>query len=132
MPTYAHPDVMTYIFNPVDFGAGTYAGSIKAPAGYGKGRILDIGITEITETFACDTTTGKVRLGTTGDADAYCELSVADATAATDTYNTQDDTDAIIEADVPTTQLELTTVQCVDSGTAAGIASPYVVIGWFN
>lgn len=129
--SYSNPVVVTYTFEPVDFGAGTYAGSFKAPAGYENGRILDVGITEITETFACDQTTAKVRLGTSGDADAYAELVVTDGTAATDTFNTQDDSDAIIEADITNTQVELTTVQSADTSTAAGIASPYVVVAWF-
>lgn len=129
--SYSNPLVVTYNFEPVDFGAGTYAGSFKAPNGYENGRIIDIGVTEITETFACDTTTAKVRLGTAADADAYAELIIADATAATDTYNTQDDTDAIIDADITNTQVELTCVQAVDSGTAAGIGSPYVTVAWF-
>jgi len=126
-----YPRTVTYTFNPVDFGAGTYAGSIKAPNGYTRGRILDVGIFEITETFACDTTTAKVRLGTTGDADAYAELIIPDTTAATDTFNTQDDTDAVKSNAFTSTQIELTTVQSADSGTAAGIATPYVVIDWF-
>ena len=118
---YDNPTVVTYTFNPVDFGAGTYAGSIKAP----------VGVTEITEAFACDATSAKVLLGTTGDADAYALLDITDATAATDTFNTQDDDDAIINKFVTNEQIELTTVQSVDSGTAAGIGSPYVVIAWF-
>lgn len=128
---YDRPLVVNYTFNPVDFGAGTYAGSLKGPKGFGSGELLDIGITEITETFACDTITGKVRLGTSGDADAYAELIVADATAATNTFNVNDDTDAIKDAAIPgETQIELTTVQCTDTGTAAGIASPFVLIAW--
>ena len=128
---YENPYVCTYTFEPVDFGAGTYAGSIKAPAGFTKGRILDVGVFEITETFACDSTTGKVLLGTSGDADAYALLDIADGTAATNTYNTQDDSDAIISADVTNAQIELTTIQCVDGSAAAGIASPFVVIAWY-
>lgn len=128
---YDNPTVVTYTFNPVDFGAGTYAGSIKAPAGFTSGRVIDIGVTEITETFASDTTTGKVLLGTTGDADAYALLDITDGTAATDTFNTQDDSDAIISATVTDAQIELTTVQCVDGTSAAGIGSPFVVIAWF-
>lgn len=128
---YDNPTVVTYTLNPVDFGAGAYAGSIKAPAGFSSGRILDVGVTEITEAFACDTTTGKVLLGTSGDADAYALLDITDGTAATDTFNTQDDSDAIISAEVTDTQIEVTTIQCVDGTSAAGIATPYVVVAWF-
>jgi len=128
---YDNPLVVTYTFNPVDFGAGTYAGSIKAPAGYTAGRIVDVGVTEITETFAGDATSGKVLLGTADDADAFALLDITDGTAATDTFNTQDDADAIIDKYVTDTQIELTTIQCVDGSAAAGIASPFVVIAWF-
>lgn len=126
-----YPRTVTYTFNPVDFGAGTYAGSIKAPNGYTRGRILDIGIFEITETFACDSVTAKVRLGTASDADAYAELIIPDATAATDTFNTQNDTDAVKANTFTNAQIEMACVQSEDSGTAAGIATPYVIIDWF-
>lgn len=131
MPSYDNMVVVNYTFNPVDFGAGGAATSIKAPAGYTKGRILDVGVFEITEAFACDQTEAAVQVGTTGDADAYAKLNITDATATTDTFNTQNDADAIINDDVTNTQLEVTFVQSADSGVAAGIATPYVVIGWY-
>jgi hypothetical protein len=126
--SYSNPDVVTYVLPAVDFGAGDSNHAIKAPAGYENGRILDVGVA-VTETFNQVTTPGYVRIGTTGDADAYAELNMA-AAAATDFYNTQDDTDAIIDADVTNAQLE---VACIapTGGVPTGIGSVHVVIGWF-
>lgn len=129
MRSYDNPLVVTYNFAQHDFGAGAGATSFKAPAGFSKGQIIDVGVKDITETFTAVTTPAFVRLGTTGDADAYAELNMATA-AATDTFNTQDDADAIIEATITSTQVEVTYV-APTGGTPAGIGSPYVVVAWF-
>ena len=50
--------------------------------------------------------------------------------AATDTYNTQNDTDAIIEADIDSTQIEVAFI-APTGGTPAGIGSAFVVVAWF-
>ena len=130
--SYSNPLVTTYL-DPVeqDLGAGTgTAWSFKGPSGK-QGSIVDIGM-QITETFADDSTTGKVLVGTTADPNAYCQLEIADATAATDTFNVQNDSDAIIsEAIAADTQIEVTFIQCVDSGTAAGKGYPYVTVEWY-
>lgn len=125
---YDSPHVVTYVLPAVDFGAGNSAHAIKAPNGYSNGRLLDVGVA-VTETFNQVTTPGYVRIGTATDADAYAELNMA-AAAATDFYNTQDDTDAILEADVDNTQLE---VACIapTGGTPAGIGSVHIVVAWF-
>lgn len=128
--SYSQPDIVTYTFPAVDFGTGGLTTAIKAPAGYKNGRIIDVGC-RVTETFACDGTPGSVSIGTTGDGDAYAKLNIADGTAATDFFNTQDDTDAIIEADVTNTQLEVVCAVGVDAGTEAGIGDVVIVIGWF-
>lgn len=131
--SYPHGRVITHMGISTDFGAGAgTAWSIKGPPGK-RGRIIDIGVTHISETFADDMTTAKVRVGTSGDADAYAELIIADGTAATNVFNTQDDTDAIINEALPAdTQIEVTQVQAVDSGTAAGIGYPFVVVEWYD
>jgi len=127
----SQPLCLTYTFPAQDFGAGAGTMAFRAPTGYTRGRLIDVGITGITETFACDTTAGAVRVGTTGDADAYAELNIADGAATGDQFNTNSDTDAIIVANLDDTQIEVTYVQCVDSGTAAGIATPYVAVAWY-
>ena len=83
-----------------DMGNGTpTVFSFKGPTGK-KGTIVDVGI-EVTETFACDSTEASFQVGTTGDADAYCKLNITDGTAITDTFNIQDDSDAIIDEAIP-------------------------------
>jgi len=126
--SYSNPMVVTYVLPAVDFGAGTTGHAIKAPAGYENGRLIDVGVA-VTETFNQVTTPGYVRVGTAADPDAYAELNMG-AAAATNFYNTQDDTDAIINADVDNTQLE---VACVapTGGTPAGIGTVHVTIAWF-
>ncbi len=126
--SYSNGLTMTYNLGLHDFGAGGDALAIKAPAGYGNGRINDIGVA-VTETFTADTTGAFVRLGTTGDADAYAELALGTA-ADTDYFNTQDDTDAIIDADVTNTQIEVALV-APTGGTPAGIGHVHVTITWF-
>ena len=128
--SYSEGPVVTYTLSAVDFGAGDSNHAIKAPNGYTRGRIIDVGVA-VSETFNQVTTPGYVRIGTASDADAYVELNMA-AAAATDYYNTQDDTDAIIDADIPSaTQLE---VACIapTGGTPAGIGDVHIAIRWFG
>ena len=114
-----------------DMGNGTpTVFSFKGPTGM-QGTIIDVGI-EVTETFACDSTEASFLVGTTADDDAYCKLNITDGTALTDTFNIQDDTNAIIAEAIPAdTQIECTPVVGVDSGTEAGQGFPYVVVEWY-
>lgn len=125
---YNNPYVVTYSFGEHDFGAGGDALAIKAPNGFTGGRIIDVGVA-VTETFTADTTPAYVRIGTSTDADAYVELNMGTA-ADTDYYNTQDDTDALIDADVTDTQLEVAFV-APTGGSPAGKGYVNVVIAWF-
>ena len=128
---YDNGYTVTYTSTVVqDIGAGVgTAWSFKGPKGK-KGRLIDVGIRGITEAFTNDTTGAKINVGTTGDADAYASLDCAQA-AITDTFNTVDDTDAIISAQLPAdTQIEVTHV-APTGGTPAGIGWPYVVVVWY-
>lgn len=125
---YSNPKTVTYSLGEHDFGAGGDALAIKAPRGYENGRIVDVGVM-VTETFTADTTPGYVRLGTASDANAYAELNMGTA-ADTDYYNTQDDTDAIISADVTSDQIEVALV-APTGGTPAGKGYVNIVIDWF-
>lgn len=125
--SYSNPHVVTYTIPSVNFTSAT-ATAIKAPKGYENGRILDVGV-RVTTLFTAVTTPGYVRLGTTTDADAYAELNMGTA-AATDFYNTQNDTDAIIDADVTNTQIEVTFV-APTGGTPAGVGDVVIVVAWF-
>lgn len=126
--------VVTYVFGVHDFGTAGEALAIKPPAGYSRGRILDVGIA-VTETFAGTSTSGFVRIGTAADPDAYAELNITaagdGAAADTNYFNTLDDPDAIIEADIPSaTQLEVAFV-APTGGTAAGMGFVHIVIRWY-
>lgn len=127
--------VCTYSFEVFDFGAAAdKALAIKPPAGFSRGRILDVGVA-VTEVFAGTSTPARVRIGTATDPDAYVELNItsagAGAAAATDYFNTLDDTDAIIEADIPSaTQLEVAFV-APTGGSITGQGSVHIVIRWY-
>ena len=127
--SYSTPTTVTYTFSAHDFGAGAGATAIKAPAGFENGRIIDVGVTDITETFTAVTTPAYVTLGTVANSLQYAVLNLNTA-AATDAFNTQDDPDAITDADVTNEQIEVSYI-APTGGTPAGIGTPYVVIDWF-
>ena len=130
---YNEPKRERYIVAAHDFGAGALANqSFKGEAGK-KGILIDIEVSNISEAFANDTGGGTILVGTSADPDAYGLLTVADATAVGDTFRgTQDDTDAVIDFDLPAdTQIEITGTQCTDSGTVAGIADVVVTVDWY-
>lgn len=135
--SYSNPTVVTYQLAQHDFGAGAGTNSCKAPAGLENGRILDIGVGNITEAFTDDTTAAFVQVGDGTDVDKYCQLEVANGTGSAigDTYNARDDVNAIIEADVLVSdltggQLEITYV-APTGGTPAGIGDAYITIAWY-
>lgn len=126
MSTYDNPSTVTFAFGAHDFGAGAGALSFKLPKGK-RGRLVDVGVFNITEAFTNTTTPAYVRVGTASDADAYAQLDCGTA-AISDTRNTVDDTDAIIDADLPAdTQIEVT-FAAPTGGTPAGIGEAYVVV----
>ena len=126
--TEINPRTVSYVIPGVDFGAGDSAHAIKAPKGKTAGVLLDVGVA-VSETFNAVSTQGFVRLGTAADPDAYAELQMGTA-AATDFYNTQDDTDAIIDADVSADQIEVACIAPL-GGTPAGIGDVHITIDWF-
>jgi hypothetical protein len=76
--------------------------------------------------------TGKVLVGTTADPNYYGQLEIADGTAATDTYNDQDDSDCVIIEALPAdTQLEVTFVGVNDAGTDTGQGFVYFETFWY-
>ena len=124
---YDNPKVITYGFGSIDFQTGE-ATAIKGPTGM-SGRILDMQIS-VTETFACDDTAANVSLGTAGAGTAYGLLTLADALADTDSFNTWTrGTTAVLPAD---TQLELAFTAGVDAGTEAGMGYVHIAIMWYN
>jgi len=113
-----------------DMGGTPTGFSFKGPTGM-QGTIVDVGV-EVTETFACDQTEAYFQVGSGSDANAYCQLNITDGTAITDTFNIQDDTNAIIAEALPAdTQIECLPVAGTDSSSVTGIGYPYVVVEWY-
>ena len=134
--SYENPLVITH-YGPaaVDFGTGGSADalSFRGPVGM-KGNLIDVGVCNITEAFAGDTTDGQVAIGTDADNDANALLNVAaGATSAVgDTFNTSNDSDAILDVELDAdTQYEMTCVVGT-GGTPAGIGTPYCVVAWYG
>ena len=114
-----------------DFGDGTpTAWRFKGPKGK-QGMLKDSGL-HITETFNGDQVTGKVLVGDGSDTNYYGQLEVTDGTAATETWNAQDDTNAVIIEALPAdTQIEVTYVGTTDTGTNTGKAFNYIETFWY-
>ena len=113
-----------------DLGGTPTAYSFKGPTGM-QGTIIDIGI-EVTETFACDSLEACFNVGTSSDADAYAKLNITDGTAITDTFNIQNDTNAIIAEAIPAdTQIECLPVAGTDGTSVTGQGYTYVVVEWY-
>ena len=92
-----------------------------------KWVIVDIGVT-----FADDTLEACFNVGTSSDADAYCKLNITDGTAITDTFNIQNDTNAIIAEAIPAdTQIECLPVAGTDGSGVTGQGYTYVVVEWY-
>ena len=130
--SYSQSHMMQFLdATDTDFGAGTGTPwRFKGPKGK-QGNLKNIGI-HAKETFEDDTTTAKVLVGTSADPNYYGQLEIADGTANTDTFNNVDDTDCVIVQAIPAdTQVEVTFVQAVDSGTAAGKGRAYVEVEWY-
>lgn len=129
MRYYSDGALITYTYPNVDFGEGTTNHAFKAPEGYTYGYLIDVGVA-VTEVFNAVTTQAFVRVGTASDADAYAELAMG-AAAATDYYNTQNDTDSIKDSVIPSyTQVE---VACIapTGGTPSGIGTVHITVRWF-
>jgi hypothetical protein len=123
---------MCYNFAEMDFGAasGATVHTICGPLGK-QGRLLDIAVAT-SEVFACDATVASVAVGTSADADAYGLLNIADGTADNAVFNSVDDTDAVIAADIPAnTAIHVTLTEGTDSTAVTGKGFPMVFINWF-
>jgi hypothetical protein len=126
---YANPQQrITYSWANMDFGvAADVASSFKGPKGL-TGRVRDI-VVVASEVF---TTGGLVKLGTTGDDDAYASLALG-TTAATDTLvASKDQPAALIAPSLPAdTQVEVVFGKVTAAGSGTGIANVSIVVDWF-
>ena len=132
MPSYDNPIHGVYNFAEMDFGAaaGATTHTIAGPAGM-KGRLIDIAV-GTSEVFETVTTLAHVQVGTAADLDAYGKLNIPTGAADNTVVNKLDDTDAIIEPDIPAgTAVHITLTE----GTGAALTGkgyPTVYIDWFN
>lgn len=126
---YANPHQrITYSWTGMDFGvAADVASSFQGPKGM-AGKIKDI-IVVGTEVF---TTGGLVKIGTVADDDAYASAALL-TLAATDTFvATQDDTDAIIEFNLPAdTQVEVVFGAVTAGAGGTGTGNVHIVVEWY-
>lgn len=130
--SYSNPLTCMYNFPSFDFGtvATPITHSIAGPSGM-KGRLREIGVA-VTEVFACDATNAQVDVGTSADGDAFGRLNIPDLSADNTVVNSGDDTDAIIDADIPAdTCVHVTCTDGTDGTAVTGQGYPYVIIDWF-
>lgn len=125
---YDNPRTLTIPLGSVNFGSNS-ASSFKLPKGL-RGRLVDVGVISTT-LFTAVTTGAFVNIGTGEDPDAYASLGSLGALAATDTFNTVNDPEAIINPDLPAdTQIEVAFV-APTGGSPAGVGLVYVVVDVF-
>ncbi len=129
--SYENPRSLMYNFPNMDFGAsaGTTIHKIAGPAGK-VGKVVEVGVV-ITEATVFATTLGFVEVGSSSDADAYAKLQIATAAANHAVFNTADDTDAIIAADIAADVGVLVTLTEGTGTSLAGQGYPYVIIDWY-
>ena len=129
---YNEPQSLVYNFPEMDFGAtaGDTVHRLAGPEGK-KGRLKSVGVVA-TEEFLCDSTNAQIKVGTTSDDDAYALLNITDELADGARCNEADDTDAIIDADIPADGVvEVTLVEGTDGTGVTGKGYPYVIIDWY-
>jgi hypothetical protein len=124
---------VTYKWTAHDFGAGAATNEIRGPAGM-TGRVKDILLVDVTETFTDTTLTGKIQVGTVADPDAYaqmdCLVTAAAATASAGAA-TETATNFILSDTIAADSLVQVKFTSPTGGTPAGIASVIVIIEWF-
>ena len=129
--SYDKVKTITYTLDNYDFGAtADESFSFRLPTGY-TGRLVKIGVM-VTEAFVSTSTNAFVQLGTASDDDAYGQLEIANGAADVDCYDETDDTDAIIDEDIPAdTLLEVNLLQAY-AGSPTGKGNPFFVFEIFE
>jgi len=129
--SYSNPKTCVYNFPNMDFGAaaGATTHSLGGPSGM-KGRLVEVGVAA-TEVFVTATTLAHVQVGTSADLDAYAKLNIPTASADNTVINSGDDTDAIIDADIPADTCVHVTLTEGTGASLTGQGYPYVIIDWY-
>lgn len=129
MPSYDKPLVLTYSYAAIDFGAGTKTRAVAGPSGM-RGRLVEV-TASVTETFTDDTTQAFVRLGVSGDLDAYGEVPMGTAANGTALVGSAD-ANSVLGTAIPADTDLLITFVAPTGGTPAGIADVHVAVEWYK
>lgn len=127
---YDTPVYVTYSYEQHDFGAGGDTKEIVGPAGM-RGKIVDIHLSNVTETFSNTTTEGAVQAGVTGELDKFADYGLgttASGSADAASRNTGDLKGGVLAAD----ETLLVTFVGPTGGTPAGIADVQVVVAYHS
>ena len=127
---YENRTPISYSLGTVDFGAGNTTHKLRGPAGF-TGRIVDVHL-DISEAFTQDTTPGYLRVGTTGDADAFAELTLGTTAAINTAFNFYSQPAADKATNIPADTLVFVAGIAPTGGTPAGIAKVTIVIDWWK
>ncbi len=127
--SYSNPKLEGHYQWNHDFGAGSGVQRVQGPKG-SRGFLKAISV-EVTETFTNDTTPAYVRVGTNADNDAHAEMDMGVAAIDTVYNDSNDDTDAIINGELPADTLLEVNFVAPTGGTPAGIGNVSVWIDWF-
>lgn len=129
MATYDHPVYATYGYEAHDFGAGGGTKEIVGPAGM-RGKIVDIHVTNVTETFTNTTTEAKIQAGVSGDLDKFADFGLG--TLASGSADAATRSDAVTQGVLASDETLLVTFTAPTGGTPGGIADVQVLVAWFN
>lgn len=120
---------VTYYFSGVDFGAGDSTQSINTPAAL-RGKIKNVTLYNVTETFTDDTTQARIDIGDGVDADEFAltaDFGTLAANASLVPAITDGDTPIIPVGDIVTITFVAPT-----GGTPAGISDVAITIDYFK
>lgn len=129
--SYSNKHFIRHDFPLFDFGAGAdEVMSFRVPKDeHGndqQARIVNIGVA-VTEVFATVSGDATMEVGTSGNTDAFGLLTIPDASADEDVIDVSDDTDAILDADIPAgTLVEVNFKHGTESGGVTGQGIPLI------
>lgn len=132
------------VYVDVDFTSA--AATVIAMPENKRGTVVEFGLEQVTTTLAADTTANRLQLGTSTDADAYCDVYLADAEAAGDMRHADaKNADNANQKSITTTNtgngmidlqidgdddLVLTSVAGTDASAVAGVGKAKLVVIW--
>lgn len=129
MMTYDAPMVTTLSYQAHDFGAGGATKTIVGPKG-ARGKVLDVLVSNVSETFTNTTTAAKVQAGVAGDLGKFVDFGLG--TTASGSATSASRGDAVTQEVAASDEPIVVTFVAPTGGTPGGIADVQVVVGWFN